>query len=173
MQYLFYNNSTRQWHFKELLKEAKISRPQLSIWIGKLMKEGIIRRVKPRRKMPYYIGDYASPAFKAAKKAYAYSLLQKSGFLSHLASLKNAKAAVIFGSFARSDWHSGSDIDLFIYGDAEGLQLGEYELKLKREIQLFEFNNKEELKERFMNVIPSVLEGHLVKGDYGFLKVDI
>ena len=62
--------------------------------------------------------------------------IYKSGFAEHLISLKQAKSVVLFGSFARGDWHRGSDIDIFIYGDKNGLDKSKYELKLKRQIEV-------------------------------------
>src|SRR3989338_5143140 len=101
----FFDNPTRQWHFEEVLKEAKIARSKAASWLKKFMKEGLIRRIKERGKMPYYIGNYDSPTYKNKKKIFALNRLYESGLLNHLYSLKKARTIILFGSFSRSDWY--------------------------------------------------------------------
>ena len=94
----------------------------------------------------------------------------ESGFLNHLQSLK-AKTVVIFGSFARADWHDESDIDLFIYGEDEDLEKGKYELKFHREIQVFTAKNKGDFKRFAPALLKNIAEGYIVKGNLDFAEV--
>lgn len=64
--YLFFN-SPKHWHFDEILKNVEISRSQLAQWLKKFEKEGIIKRVKEKGKMPYYVQDFESPNFQNKK----------------------------------------------------------------------------------------------------------
>ena len=80
---------------------------------------------------------------------------------------------ILFGSFSRSDWYDSSDIDLFIYGDAEGLKIAPYELKLGREIQLFSCENKAELNKMGPALLKNIIKGELIKGDLDFLEVKL
>ena len=90
---LFFNNPTREWHFEEILKEVNIARSKATGWLKQFMKEGLIMRIKERGKMPYYIGNYESPAYKNRKKIFALNKLYDSGFLNHLSSLQKAKTS--------------------------------------------------------------------------------
>lgn len=123
--------------------------------------------------MPYYLANHASPDYKNLKRIFALNTLYKSGFLNHLMQLSHAKAVILFGSMARSDWHKNSDIDLFIYGDVQDLEIGKYELALNRDIQLFECPTKECLKRFPEGLIKNILKGNLIKGNIDFLKVNI
>ncbi len=161
---LFFNNPSRHWHFEEILKKAGISRPQAMNWLKKLTKDGIIKRVKERKKMPYYKGNFESPAYTNLKKLYAINKFYKTGFLNHLMSLPKAKTVIVFGSFARADWYKESDIDLFIYGNAEELEQGKYEKKLGKEIQTFICKNEKELKKFSPGLIRNILRGNVIKG---------
>ena len=87
--------------------------------------------------------------------------------------MPKARTVIIFGSFARSDWYSGSDIDLFIYGESEGLKLAEYELRLNRDIQVFACNKKEDLRKFGEGLIKNIIKGNIVKGDLDFVSVRI
>lgn len=161
---LFFNYATKQWHFEELVKKSGLSRAQTNKWLQRLLKEKLIKKVKEKNKMPYYIAQYNNPAFQTQKKIYALFQFEKTGFLEHLSTLKDAKTVIIFGSFARADWHNESDIDLFIYGKADEFKKGLFEKKLKREIQVFQYENRAMLKRLEPSVIPNILAGIHVKG---------
>lgn len=102
---LFFNDPTKEWHFEEILKDAKIARSKASHWLRQFTHNGLIRRIKEKGKMPYYISNYDFPAYQNKKKLFALTKLYDSGFLNHLSSLKTAKTIILFGSFARSDWY--------------------------------------------------------------------
>ncbi len=169
---LFFENPTREWHFEEILGEAGVARSKADRWLKKFTREGLVKKVKEKGKMPYYISNYDSPAYQNRKKLFALNMLYESGFLNQLSALKKAKTVIIFGSFSRSDWYEGSDIDLFIYGDPEGLSVAKYELKLHRDIQLFVCHSTGDLKKFGTGFIRNIIKGNLVKGDLDFLKVE-
>lgn len=168
---LFFNESSKHWHFEEILKVSKVSRGKANKWLAKLVNEKIIKHIKPVGKMPYFLADFDSPAFRSKKRLFALSQLQKSGFLDHLLSLPKAKTIIIFGSFTRADWYSGSDIDLFIYGSDEGLKEMKYRSALHREIQVFVAPDQSELERMGPGLLRNILEGVLIKGKIDFVQV--
>lgn len=171
MRKLFFNYPTKQWHFEDLLVASGLSRSQNNEWIKKLLQEGLINRIKRRGKMPYYIADYSSSRYLSAKKIFVLEEFRKSGFLEHLLSLKGAKAVIIFGSIIRGDWHKDSDIDLFVYGEADNLELGKYWLKLGREIQFFGCRDGADLRKYDSALLKNVVSGYTVKGRIPGLEV--
>lgn len=168
---LFFNSSGH-WHFEEILKKVKIGRPQLTRWLKIFQKEGLIKRVKKKGKMSYYVHDFHNPKFDIRKKLYAKQKLASSGLLDHLASLEKAKVVILFGSFSRSDWYKDSDIDLFIYGSDDNFEQGKYELKLKREIQVHTAKDKKELK-KIDKMLPYIIAGDFIKGSLQDLGVEV
>lgn len=169
---LFFDNPTKQFHFEEIIKEAGIARSKADRWLKQFVKEGIIRRVKERGKMPFYISNHENASYRNKKKLFAFNKLYESGLLNHLSMLK-AKTVILFGSFARSDWHKESDIDLFLYGNPEGLKIAEYETKLHRDIQLFICQSKQELNKLGEGLMKNIIKGNIIKGDIDFVKVGI
>ena len=123
--------------------------------------------------MPHYIAQYESPHYQNEKRIFALSKMYKSGFLNHLMQLPKVSAVILFGSFVRGDWHKNSDIDVFVYGDCEGLQIGKYELALNRDIQLFECENKKCLNKFPAGLLKNIVKGDIVKGNIDFLRVEI
>lgn len=168
---LFFSQSTMHWHFDELVKQSKLSRAQVNAWLKRLLRERLIKKIQPKGKMPYYISDWESSAFRVQKRLFALIHLEKAGFLEHLYSLKGAKTVVIFGSFARADWHDASDIDIFIYGKDDKLELGKYEKLLKREIQVFTAENSKGLQKMGPGLLRSIASGYFVKGGMDFMEV--
>lgn len=168
---LFFNEPTKHWHFEEILTTVNISRPQAVNWLRKFIKEGIVKRIKPQDKMPYYVGNYENFTYQSRKRLFALNELEKQGFLSHLTSLPKAQAIIMFGSMSRWDWNKESDIDLFVYGDLEGFDKGAFRAKLGREIETFVCKDKEELARLKPAFLRNILEGYLIKGVLNFVQV--
>ncbi len=169
---LFFNQPTREWHFEELFKDAAISRSKAAGWLRKFQNEGLIRKVKMPGRMPHYLARHDAAPYRHRKRLFGQQMLYESGLLNHLSGL-GAKCVIIFGSFARSDWHAGSDIDLFIYGEAKRLSLLKYELALQREIQVFACRNSGALRKFSGEFLKNLMKGIRVKGDIDFVKVNI
>ena len=170
---LFFNYPTKEWHFEELLKKAKITRSKADAWLKRFTLNGLVKRVKQKGRMPFYISNYASPVYMHKKKLFAMERMYQSGFLNHLSWLPNATTVIIFGSFVRSDWYEKSDIDLFIYGDPAGLKIAQYEAKLHRNIQVFVCSNKKDLIHFGPGLIKNIIKGSIIKGDIDFIRVDL
>lgn len=168
---LFFNEPSKHWHFEEILQAAKISRPQAALWLKKGIEEGFILRTKPPGKQPYYVADYQNPHYQIKKRLFALEMLEKTGFLSHLNSLPEAKTVILFGSLSRWDWHRESDIDIFMYGNSRGLDLSKYRIALHREIETFICKDKEELKRFNPALLHNIAEGYLIKGSLDFMQV--
>ena len=162
---LFFNESAKHWHFTEIVKEAKISKKQANLWLKKLMKESIIIHVKPLGKMPYFKANFDHSNYQDKKKLYSLNIFYQSGLLNHLRQLSKAKTVIIFGSFARYDWHSKSDIDLFIYGDSKGLDTTTYKGKLKRDISAFTYPSLKEMRDIRSGLMKNIINGYVVKGN--------
>ncbi len=167
---LFFNFPTKHWHFKKLKEKANLSDAKLAKWLNKFIKKNLIKKIKTKNKMPYYVGNYKSPNYQNTKKIFALREFHKSGFLNHLLSLK-AKVIIIFGSLSRWDWYDESDIDLFIFGNAKGFKPVKFETKLHREIQIFHAKNKNDLNKYGNALISNIIQGEFIKGDISTLEV--
>lgn len=168
---LFFN-TPKHWHFDELVKKSGLSRDRMNYWLKNFIKEAIVKRVKQKEKMPYYVSDYKNPEFQHRKRLFAMKLLNESGLLNHLSSLKEAKVIIIFGSFSRWDWYDHSDVDIFIYGDDSKFDYYKFGFKLHREIQVHTAKDKKDLK-RLDKMLPYIIQGDFIKGSIEDLGVEI
>ena len=162
---LFFNESAKHWHFTEIVKSAKISKKQANLWLRKLTKERLVIHVKPKGKMPYFKANFNHSNYQDRKKLYSLTMFYESGLLSHLRQLPKAKTVIIFGSFSRYDWHSNSDVDLFIYGKNEGLDIKTYKRRLKREISTFTYPSLREMRSIRSGLMKNIINGYVVKGN--------
>ena len=165
LEELFFNESLRYWHFEDLVRESNLSRERVHHFLKALLKERLILRVKPKRKMPYYVANRDSTAFREKKRLLGLQKLMNAGLFEYICSISEIKTAIIFGSFSRGDWNTSSDIDIFIYGDARNFDKRKFELKLHHDIQLFHFDNPRDIeRELEPALIPNIIKGFNIKG---------
>ena len=169
---LFFNESSKHWHFEEIVKKSKLSRDKVNKWLKKFLDEGIITKAEETGKLPYYLSNFSQPSYKNRKKLYALNLFKRKGLLNHLTALDKAQTVILFGSFARADWNTESDIDIFIYGKDDEFEQRKYERLLKREIQTFTCKDKKDLSKFREGVLKNILNGYIVKGNMDFILTD-
>lgn len=157
---LFFNEPTKHWRFKELKEESDLSKQQLNKWLKKFQKDNLIKKYK-KEGHPFYQANQNSWEYKNKKKLFALTQLSE---LFKILQNSKAKTIILFGSFSTSDWHTDSDIDLFIYGK-EPKNLPIYIKKLHKRLEIHQFKDKREIKEINSGLIKNVLNGYLIKGD--------
>ncbi len=165
VQELFFQYPSKHWHFEDVFGECGLSRGQVNFWLRRLRREKLIVRVKPRGKMPYYIANYEQAHYQNTKRLFGLQRLHESGLFDYLMSLPQVEMVMLFGSFARWDWHNDSDIDLFIYGDIKEMDLGKFYGKLHREIQVFAGKDVNDLSRYGSDLVKSILKGIPIKGN--------
>jgi len=159
---LFFNHPTRRWHFTEVRKETGLPDASVDHWLKKFREENLIRRIKKKGTAPVYVSNYNAPEYQGKKRIAALEQVYESGLFKAVCTPRST--AVIFGSFSRSDWHSNSDIDLFICGP-DVPELSKYEKRLQRDIQLFHVESSPDLKKWNKGVVHSILQGQVLCGD--------
>jgi len=158
------NSPLKEWHFEEIVREAKVTKAVANKWLKRYVQEGLLKRIKEPGKFPHFSGGSNNPVYYAWKRLYALEQLYKSGLMSRLLGLKEAKTVIIFGSLIRGDWYKDSDIDIFIYGSAGEFDKKVYQRKLRRNIEVHLFESMDQIKEVKTGLIKNVVNGYLVKG---------
>ena len=167
------NSPLKEWHFEEMVREAKVTRAVANKWLKKYVKRGLLKRIKEKGKFPYLTAGSGNTIYFSWKRMYALEQLHQSGLIAKLLSLQNAKTIIIFGSMSKGDWYKDSDVDIFIYGDPEGLSIVEYELKLESFYFCFGQPGKNDLSELGNGLLRNIIKGNLIKGDLDFISVNI
>ena len=162
---LFLENSPlKEWHFEEIVRESRATRAAANKWLKRYEAEGLIKRVKEKGKFPYFTAGSNNIKYYMTKRIYALEKMHKSGLIAKLASQKDSKAIIIFGSMIKGDWYKDSDIDIFILGNLTDFDRKAYEQKLNTHIELHIFKNRKEIKEVKTGLIQNVVNGYIIKG---------
>ncbi len=165
---LFMNEPTKHWHFSDIVETSKVSVNVAGKWLRELRSKKIIKHVKPKEKMPYFQGNFGSPEYSARKKLYAFQKMYETGLMQELQKLEGT--IIIFGSFARTDWTTDSDVDVFVLGDSKDFRYDRLWKGLgfqgrSREVQVHTFHNRKEMERVRSGLLKNVIRGYVVIGD--------
>jgi len=158
------NSPLKEWHFKEMIKEAKVTKAVANKWLKKYNKIGLLKKIKEKGKFPYLVVGQNNPVYNSQKRVYGLEQLHKTGLISKLLSLRNAKTVILFGSIVKGDWYKDSDIDIFVLGNAKDFDKNIYEHKLGKHIELHVFQDKNRIDEVKTGLIKNIINGYVLKG---------
>ncbi len=158
------NSPLKEWHFTELVEEAKVTKAVANKWLKKLVKEKLLKKIKEKGKFPHYTVGINNSVYYSLKRVYVLNQLHDCGLIPKMLSLKKAKTVILFGSMSRGDWYKDSDIDIFIYGEVEDFDKQFFELKLGKHIELHVFGGKSDLQEVKTGLLKNIVNGYFVKG---------
>lgn len=171
---LFFEETLKNWHFNEIISKSGMSRERVNHYLNELLRTKFLNYIKPKGKMPYYLANRESERFRFEKKIYGIKLLHETGLFEHINSLPNVKTAILFGSFSRGDFNKSSDVDLFIFGDANEFKKARFEGLAKRNIQLFAYDDAKRLKKELdTGLIPNIFKGFNIKGNLEPFEVNV
>ncbi|MCK4554252.1 nucleotidyltransferase domain-containing protein [Candidatus Parcubacteria bacterium] len=112
---LFFSDLTKKYYLRELERILNISVGNIRRELLSLEKSGIFKHEKMGNQV-YYSINQQSPIFKEFKKIIAKTIGAEALIKNALKNIKDIKIAFIFGSFAKGEEDSLSDIDLMIIG---------------------------------------------------------
>lgn len=158
------NSPLKEWHFEEIVKNAKVTKAVANKWLKKYVKEGLLRRIKEKGRFPFFTVGKNNSHYHSLKKIYALQEFHKSGLIGELLSL-DVNTVILFGSMIKGDWYKDSDIDVFILGDLRKLDKKLYEKRLNRHIELHIFREKKEIQEVKTGLMKNIINGYVLKGN--------
>ncbi len=151
------------FHLRELARLTKLNPNTIITITDRLQKEGLAVKRKFKSLMEIFCST-DSPAYRRKKKLFNLSQVQDSGLVDFLVQFYNHPHAIIlFGSYARGEDLSTSDIDLAIITAAKKKPpLTAWEKKLHRPLHLLTLEYKDISSELYQNLINGmVLSGYL------------
>jgi DNA-binding transcriptional ArsR family regulator/predicted nucleotidyltransferase len=107
----------RAWYLRDLAKQVGVTPSSLTRELASLVKVGILRRQRDGNRV-YYQADSVCPLFPELRGL----MIKTAGVVDVLRDVllphaKRIECSFVFGSIARSDEHSASDVDLLVIGD--------------------------------------------------------
>ncbi len=167
----FMKEPGKEFHVRQLSKLLKKSPTTISKYLKNLEKKDILKSEKKFNHL-LFRANVESKKFKKLKLNYNLELLESSGLIDYLVKeFNHPEAIVLFGSFAKAENISKSDIDLLIVSPLKKeIELNKFEKRLRNKIQLFIHSKKEieRIKEKNKELLNSWINGIVI---YGYLEV--
>lgn len=165
----FFIQPTREHYLLDISRKIRISHTSVKRNLVTLAKTGLIKKrieKKGGRKFPVYKANIENKLFRRHKIAYNVTSIFESAIIEFLEEKLTPKTVVLFGSYARGEDTETSDIDLYVECKKEEFDIGKFEKKLGRKIELH-FNENfatypNELKNNIINglTLAGFLEGY-------------
>ena len=159
---VFLYSPLEDFRLRELARLSKISPPSVMNYLKELEKEEFII-FQNRRGIPFYKANFDGEKFREFKKISILFEVNNCGLIEFLWDKLSPEAIILYGSYARGEATEKSDLDLFIVGKENDIDISKYEKYLGMNIHLmfnkYPENISVELKNNIINGI--VLKGYL------------
>lgn len=159
---LFFNSPEKKLHIREIARRTHLSPAGILKIVARLKKEGLL--VSHNNGVVEEVSASKTSKFFTLKRCHNLLSLHDSGLIPHLLGhYEEPEAIVLFGSFARADDTSKSDIDIAVVTPKRTIPpLGKFESALGKKVNIYEISIPECSKE-FRNGLANgaVLHGYL------------
>jgi len=131
---LFFNEPYRDFHLREIAKLAKVSSSTAKRFLDFYNEKGFLEKHR-KANLVLFKTNLENPAFKHMKVS--YFLMKSQSLTDHLREFYPDSSIVLYGSCARGEDDSQSDIDLLVISrKKEKAELNKFEKQFKRKITL-------------------------------------
>lgn len=164
---LFMDYPEKAFHIREIAKSTGVNPMTARKYLSELEEEGFVIEAPSKLRVKDYKLNTENELVRLEKTCYNIKRIFSSGLINFLNEELAYPAIILFGSMAKGEDSSDSDIDLFVYSETKKeVGLEKYEKELKRSIQLFLMNRKEfeRSKEKNKNLVNNILNGIKISG---------
>lgn len=160
----FFEDNYRRINVREHARIRKISPPTASVLLKTLKREGLLKE-EISQQYHYYFGNRDNQMFVNLSRMYWHQRIADSGMLDYLEKKLISPVIILFGSLSKGEAAPGSDIDLAIFSvSKKELKLEQFEKRLKKKIQVFMFQKREDIKNP--ELLSNILNGYKLDGEW-------
>lgn len=160
----FFEDNYRRINVREYARLQSISPPTASKVLSKFQKKQLLAREEDKQNI-YYYANKDSDVFIDLSRIYWKLMLKNNGLLELFDKELLNPIVILFGSLSKAEVRDESDIDLAIFTPTKkDLKLEEVKKRIKRNIQLFIFKTKEDVKNP--QLLNSILNGYTLMGGW-------
>jgi len=157
---IFLFNPNDNFRLREISRLSGISPPSVMNYLKEFEQEELIESYE-KRGVPFYKSNLNSEYLAFYKKLAILYELQESGLIDFLWDKLAPEAIILYGSYAKAEFTEDSDIDLFIIGKENKIDLTEFEKKLGIEVHLM---FEEDIKKIQKHLRNNLCNGITLKG---------
>ena len=160
----FFENNYKRLNIREYGRVRKISPPSASKLLEAYYQEILLVKEKDKNYI-YYSANKNNRLFIDLSRSYWMLRLKESGLIDFFEKELISPIIILFGSFSKAEIKETSDIDIAIFTISDKkINLDEFRKKLKRDIQLFIFKNRNSVKNK--DLLSNILNGYILHGEW-------
>lgn len=161
---LFFENPSKKYNVREVARILGINPSTASNYLKDLEKKKILKYEKDKL-YDFYQANIDSLEYRDLKLYYSIRKIRDSGLIEELNKFYLKPTIILFGSVSTGYDVEDSDIDLVVLSEKKNVfkKKKNYEILLKRELQIFLINDLKDLKNE--HLINSVLNGIVLQGE--------
>lgn len=137
---VFMDDPEREVYVREVAGLAGVSVASAKKYLDLFFREGLLLRRK-QANLLIYRGNLDNPAFRQIRIARSVFRLVRCGLLDALLRT-SPRSVVLFGSTARGEDRTDSDVDIFVLGKSVDVDLSKFEKTLRRRINLIVYDER-------------------------------
>jgi len=159
---LVFKKPEKWMHIRKIARKLKISPETIRKNLAKLKKKQVVEE-RREGNMLRFRANLENENYKREKTLHNLKSIFDSGIVNFLYDYYHPKAIILFGSYARGEDISTSDVDIgIVIKNKKRPDLSKFEKKISRSIELSLFTKNEVSNEFFNNIINGiVLKGFL------------
>jgi len=157
---MFFENPSKEFQIRGIARMLKIPKTTVSYKINAFVKKGIVIRQKGGI-FPTFRANNESELYRFEKKQEYLKRIMDSGFLDYIEKETNSKCIILYGSFAKGENDSKSDLDLFVQARDTKIDVSSFEKKLGHPINILFENDINKLSSELFN---NILNGIKLRG---------
>lgn len=160
-----FKNPEKWIHIREIARRLRLSPETVRKHLERLKKQGIVEGRKEGNLLQFR-ANLENENYKHKKILHNLRAIYDSGIVDFLYESYRPKAIVLFGSYARGEDLSRSDVDIgIVTSNKKRPNLSGFEKRLTRKINLSLFARKEVSNEFFTNIINGVVLKGVLKNE--------
>lgn len=169
----FYENPEQEFYVRELARLLKKSPTTISKDLKALEKEGLVLSQKKYNHL-IFRANSENKLFKERKSHFYIQKIRRSGLIEYLNDFFNhPEATILFGSTAKGENISSSDIDILVVSPSKkSPDIEKFEKKLGHKIQLFINSSEdiEKMKQKNKELLNNLINGVVIEGYWEVIK---
>lgn len=160
----FFEDNYRRINVREYARVQKISPPTASKLLERFHKKELLKKELDRQYI-YYNANKESDLFIEFSRIFWRIALKKSGLIEFIEKEFLSPVVILFGSLSKAEVKADSDIDLAVFTPTKKeVKFEKYEKLLKRKIQIFAFQKREDIKSD--ELLNNILNGYKIIGGW-------
>lgn len=156
----FLDFPTEEFGLREISRLSDLAPASVLNYLHEFEREELIKKLK-KKGMPLYKAQRENEDFIFYKKMSILYELHSSGLIDYIWQKLAPKTVILYGSYAKGESTEESDIDIFVFGKEEKINLKEYEKKIGKPIHLL-FN--QDIKSISNELKNNLINGIIMKG---------